>query len=417
MRADPPPTGETGDSSESGDPHETGDPRVDEGGPVYRRALIALFCAGVATFAQMYSPQALLPEIAREFGVSAGDASWVIGATTIGVALGVVPWARWSDRVGRAVAMRVAITLAVLVGASVAAAPGFGVLVAVRFVEGLVLAGLPALAVTTLAETVRPRALAAAIGSYVAGTTIGGLSGRLLAGSATEVWGWRGGVLAVALLALAAAVVFLLLLPAARVPPADPIPLWRGLADNLRRPGVLALVAQGFLLMGSMVAAYNAVSFRLQQPPFDLSVAQVSLIYLVYLAGAVASAQVWRLTRRLGSTGALIVCVAALAAGAAVSLVSSMLAVVAGMALITAGFFGAHAVSNGLLNSRGGSGRSLTPSLYNWGLYAGSSVLGWAGGAAFTAVGWQGTAGLVMVAAVLAALVAWGYASRSRPSV
>ena len=404
MRADPPPAS------------ETGDPRVDERSPVYRRALIALFFAGVATFAQMYSPQALLPEIAREFEVSAGAASWVIGATTIGVAVGVVPWARWSDRVGRGVAMRVAITLAVVVGASVAAAPGFEVLVAVRFVEGLALAGLPALAVMTLAETVRPRALAAAIGSYVAGTTIGGLSGRLLAGSASEVWGWRGGVLAVALLALVSAVVFLLLLPATRVPPAAPIPLWRGLGDNLRRPGVLALVAQGFLLMGAMVAAYNAVSFRLQQAPFDLSVAQVSWIYLVYLAGAVASAQVWRLTRRLGSTGALIVCVAALAAGAAVSLVQAVPAVVAGMALITAGFFGAHAVSNGLLNSRGGSGRSLTPSLYNWGLYAGSSVLGWAGGAAFTAIGWPGTAGLVIAAAGLAVAIAWAYESRGSGS-
>ena len=65
------------------------DPRVDARSPVYRRALIALFCAGVATFAQMYSPQGLLPEIAREFGVSASASSWAVGATTIGVAAGV----------------------------------------------------------------------------------------------------------------------------------------------------------------------------------------------------------------------------------------------------------------------------------------------------------------------------------------
>ncbi len=383
------------------------DPRVDVGSRTYRRALIALFCAGVATFAQMYSPQALLPQIADEFGVTAGTASWVIGATTIGVAVGVVPWARLSDRLGRATAMRTAISLAVAIGLLVAAMPIFPALLLVRAVEGLVLAGLPALAVTTLAETVRPRALPAAVGSYVAGTTIGGLLGRVLAGSVGEVFGWRGGMIAVVAVALCAAVVFLFLLPQTRVSPAPAMPLGAGLRDNLRRPGVLALVVQGFLTMGAMVAAYNAVSFRLQQPPFDLSLSQASWIYLAYLAGALASGQAWRITRRFGATPALTMWVALMAVGAVVSLADALIAVVLGLVLITAGFFGTHAVSNGLIDARAGAGRSLAPSLYNWGLYGGSSVLGWAGGAAFVAVGWSGTASLVFVAAIVAIAVAW----------
>ncbi|MFC5338922.1 MFS transporter [Leucobacter denitrificans] len=82
------------------------DRRFQQGGRAYKRTLIALFCAGLANFALMYAPQPLLPELATRFQVSADASSWVIGATTIGVALGVLPLARLSDRVGRVRLMR-----------------------------------------------------------------------------------------------------------------------------------------------------------------------------------------------------------------------------------------------------------------------------------------------------------------------
>ena len=59
------------------------------GSAAYGRLLAALFCAGVATFAQLYSPQAVLPLISSDLGVGAADAAWV-GAAAAGccVALG-----------------------------------------------------------------------------------------------------------------------------------------------------------------------------------------------------------------------------------------------------------------------------------------------------------------------------------------
>ena len=47
------------------------DSRMAPGGPGYRRMSFALFLAGVATFALLYSTQALLPLISDEFGVAA----------------------------------------------------------------------------------------------------------------------------------------------------------------------------------------------------------------------------------------------------------------------------------------------------------------------------------------------------------
>lgn len=386
------------------------DPRAPAGGARYRRTLIALFCAGLATFAQMYAPQGLLPDLAREFGVDAGASSWAIGATTIGVALGVLPWARASDRFGRVPTMRAAMVAAMLLGIATPFVPGFGPFVAMRFAEGLALAGLPAIAVTAIAETVRPAALGGAVGTYIAGTTIGGLAGRIAAAETAELLGWRGGLAVVAALAAAASIVFLVRIPPTAVRPGPGMPVLRGLLDNLRRPGVMVLVAQAFLLMGGFVAAYNTLAFRLQHAPFGLTLAQTSWIFLAYLAGAAASRSAWRLTRLLPPAGVILAASGAMLAGLALTLLPWLVAVVAGLILFTGAFFAAHSIASGLIERRAGEGRSLAPPLYNLGYYGGSSVLGWVGGVAFAGAGWAGTAAMIGVATLLAAALAWGYA-------
>ena len=388
------------------------DPRAEAGSPEYRRALVALFCAGLAIFAQMYSPQGILPDLAREFGVAAGTSSWAVGATTIGVAAGVLPWARVSDRIGRVPAMRAAMAAALVVGLVAPLIPDFGAFIAIRFIEGLALAGLPALAVTALAETVRPHALGTAVGTYVAGTTIGGLVGRIVAGTVAEEFGWRWGMGAVAILAAASTAVFLIRMPPTAVPLPKGLPMGRAVLANLRRPGVLVLFAQAFLLMGGFVAAYNYLGFRLQEEPFGLTLAQVSWLFLAYLAGAASSRWIWRLTRGISPTAVLLACAGIMLGGLALTLVPVLALVILGLVLFTGAFFGAHTIASGLIDRRAGDGRSAAPPLYNVGYYAGSSLLGWLGGLAFGGGGWLATALFIGGAVALAALLAWAYAAR-----
>ena len=66
-----------------------------------RRLLVALFGAGTAAFAQLYAPQSVLPDAARELATSASATSLLISAATLGLAVGVLPWAWVADRVGR----------------------------------------------------------------------------------------------------------------------------------------------------------------------------------------------------------------------------------------------------------------------------------------------------------------------------
>ncbi|WP_336659083.1 MFS transporter [Leucobacter sp. USHLN153] len=399
-------------STDGGEGAGAEDPRAARGSAAYRRALIALFCAGVATFAQMYSPQGLLPEIARSFGVDAGASSWAIGATTIGVAVGALLWARLSDRIGRVRAMRWATLAAALVGVVAPFAPGFAPMLALRAIEGFALAGIPALAVTLLAETVRPGALGGAVGSYIAGTTLGGLVGRLLAGAVEAEFGWRAGMLSVAVLAALAATAFIVLVPPVIRPAPAPPRVVAALFDAVRRPGVVVLVAHAFLTMGAFVAAFNALAFRLELPPYSLSLVQVSWLFLVYFAGTLASAVVWRFAARTSPTAVLLGSLAVVGGGLALTLSSSLIMIIAGLLLFTGGFFGAHTIASGLTGRRaaGTPGASQAPPLYNLGYYAGSSLLGWAGTAAFGVTGWSGTVTMVAVAMLLAAVLAWAYA-------
>lgn len=357
------------------------DPRADRGSPAYRRALVALFCAGLATFAQMYSPQGLLPEIARAFGVDAGVSSWAVGATTIGVAFGVLPWAKLSDHWGRVRTMRWATGAAMALGLAVPFAPGFENMLVLRGIEGFALAGIPALAVTALAETVRPRALGGAVGIYVAGTTLGGLVGRLLAGAVEAEFGWRAGMVSVAVLATAATVAFALLIPPTAPVRSASSGLVAAIRSTLTQPGVVVLIAHAFLTMGGFVAAYNALPFRLELAPYSLTLVQVSWLFLAYLAGTVAA---------------------------------PLPVIVVGLVLFTGGFFGAHTIASGLIGRRaaGTVGASQAPPMYNLGYYAGSSLLGWVGTSAFTAAGWQGTAAMIGAVILLAAALAWAYARR-----
>src|ERR1700710_2437404 len=82
------------------------------GSAEYGRLLAALFCAGVATFAQLYSPQAVLPLISADLHIGAADAALMVSASTVGLAIGVIPWSALADRIGRVKSISISVTVA-----------------------------------------------------------------------------------------------------------------------------------------------------------------------------------------------------------------------------------------------------------------------------------------------------------------
>ncbi|MFI9581130.1 MFS transporter [Streptomyces sp. NPDC052236] len=371
------------------------------GRPGYRRMSFALFAAGVATFALLYSTQALLPAVSADFGVSASAASWTVSAATGALALFVLPMSALSERFGRRPVMTASLAIAVVVALLVPFAPNLEWLVALRAVQGAALAGLPASAMAYLAEEVRPKALVAAIGLFVAGNSIGGMSGRIVTGWVAQLWGWRAALAAVGLMAVACALIFRALLPKARnfTPGSlNPRALAKTVRGHLADPLLLRLYAIGALFMTVFGAVYTVIGYRLVEEPFSLPQGVVGSIFLVYLVGTASSAAAGQLVARMGRRGALYLAVSTTAGGLLLSLADSLAAVLLGLVLITAGFFAGHTVASSSVSRTAKTGRAQASALYQSVYYLGSSVGGTLGAVAFHGGGWAGTVLLGLLA-------------------
>lgn len=378
----------------------------------YRAVQISLFAAGVATFALLYSPQGLLPQVADTFGVSSGGSTLALSLTTAGLACALLVAGPASDAWGRTPLIKGSIVAASVVGLAVAVAPTWHSLLALRLLEGVVLAGLPAVATAYLREELHPDVHARAAGLYIAGTAFGGMLGRLATGGVAELLGWRWGMAVVALMGLVCAAVVLWLLPASRghvVRPAGWRALARGTVRIVADPVLLALYVIGACGAGAAVGLFNALGFRLQAEPFALGVGTASLVFLVYVFGSVSSASFGRAAGRFGRRPVVPVAGVLGVVGVVATLGDHLWLVVVGTAVTTIGYFGVHAVASGWVPARAhavGGSASQAASLYLFTYYVGSSVFGSLAGHAWSEGGWTSvallTGGLLLLATVVA---------------
>ena len=382
------------------------------GEPGYRRIAVALFAAGVATFALLYSTQALLPELARSFSVSAAQSTLSLSLATVGLGAALLVAGPASEVLGRTGLIRCSLLASAVVALACAAAPSWDWLLMLRLAQGIALAGLPAAATAYLREELHPDTYARAAGLYIGGTGLGGMAGRLLAGAVAGAAGWRWALAAVALLGLACAAIVALTLPASRnfsPAPARLRHLARMAGRALADPGLLALYAIGACGMGAFVAVFNAIGFRLTAAPFRLSVGAVGLVFLVYPVGSVSSAIAGRMAERFSRRAVVPVGCLVTMAGVLLTVPGSLPCVVAGLAVMTAGFFAVHGVASGWVPVRahaGGVASAQAASLYLFAYYLGSSVFGNLAGHAWTVGGWPAVVALALALLLISALLA-----------
>ncbi|MGH3335706.1 MAG: MFS transporter, partial [Nocardioides sp.] len=122
----------------------------------YRRVVGALFAAGLATFALLYSTQAILPELVERFSVSSTSSTLTLSLTTLGLGVTLLVAGPASDVAGRTTFIHLSLTAAAAVAAACALAPTWSALLVLRLVEGVALAGLPAVATAYLREELHP---------------------------------------------------------------------------------------------------------------------------------------------------------------------------------------------------------------------------------------------------------------------
>ncbi|MGH3520415.1 MAG: MFS transporter [Haloechinothrix sp.] len=370
-----------------------------------RSLTIAVAAAGIASFALLYAPQPVLPQIAETYGLDPGSASLAVSVATAGLAIAVLPIAVLSEVIGRRPIIVISLVVSVLLGLVIPFAPNYPILLVLRGLQGAAIAGFPGVAAAFLVEKLGARGVAGAVGAMVAGNTIGGMLGRLAAGFSADWLGWQGALAGSALLSLACASVALIALARQRradrrlvAEPGGRQGLLPGLAAAMRQPVLLAQYAIALLGMGAFVALYNAAAFRLTGEPLHLAPAVASLVFLAYAMGAVSSSLAGWLVGRFGRVPALIGALIVTTLGAALTLSNWLPLVLAGFVVLTGGFFAAHAVSSGWTASAAQPGaRGQASGLYTLAYYLGSSVGGTGGSVVFAHAGWGALIGMVAV--------------------
>lgn len=358
----------------------------------YRRAVLALFCAGFATFALLYCVQPLLPQLTEAFGVSSANSSLALSLSTFGLAGGLLLSGSLSESWGRKPVMVAALLLACALGLATAIVQDWLLLLVLRTLLGLALSGLPALAMAYIGEEFDPASLPVAMGLYIGGTALGGLLGRLLTAVLSDWGGWPLALGGIATLGLFACMLFIWLLPPSRHFVAQPLSfsvLLGNFASHLRNADLRALFLLSFLLMGSFVALFNYIGFYLSAEPFSLSSTLIGLLFLVYLMGIWSSNMAGRLVGGRGAKPVLQGSLVLMLAGILLCLTPWLTVIVVGLAVFTTGFFAAHAVASGLVGQRAGHARGQASALYLCAYYLGSSVLGYVMGWAWQHWGWS----------------------------
>src|ERR1035437_2952871 len=148
---------------------------------------------GFATFVNLYATQPLLPRFRQLFHASELMVSLTVSAPVLAVALAAPVVGLLADRLGRKRVI-VASMLGVAIPTALAATAGnLGQLIVWRFLQGLFIPGIIAVAMAYISEETPHPPVGSTMATYVTGTVVGGFAGRFAAGLIAARWDWRGG--------------------------------------------------------------------------------------------------------------------------------------------------------------------------------------------------------------------------------
>ena len=388
---------------------------IERGSRTYLRAVLAMLAAGLATFNSLYCTQALLPTMTADLGITPVESALTVSATTGMLALCIVPASILSEKFGRGRILITSLALAAGLGLLIPFAPGIMTLIALRGLQGALLAGAPAVAMTWLSEELHPRDLGHAMGIYIAGNTVGGLMGRLIPAGLLEVTHWQFALFGASAATLVFTVGMVALLPKQKLFEPKKITLRHELSamtGHWRTPRLALLFITAFLAMGTFVSLYNYLGFRMIEQ-FGLSEVLVGAVFLMYLSGTWSSARAGTLRQRLGNGPTVIFLAITMILSILAMAVDNLWVTVVALFAFTAAFFALHSSASGWIGLIATRDRAEASSMYLFCYYLGSSAVGWFSGFIFTNASWvvfiaylSGILGVLLAVTVLLARLA-----------
>ncbi|MCO7174523.1 MFS transporter [Sporolactobacillus kofuensis] len=377
----------------------------------FKRTLVALFLGSFIMFADLYCTQPVIAVIAAQFNVQPAAASLTLSAATGALAIFLLFVSFTSGMYDRKKVMVLALVSSAFLSLIVGFIHYLPLLIAVRFIQGALLAGYPSIAMAYINEEFDKKVLGYVIGIYVSGNSLGGLTGRLIVGSLSDTFSWNVAIAVLGILNLVMCVLFILLLPKSKHFDAKRGSMKRttaGFLENIESPALVILYLIGFIMMGSFVTVYNYFGIPLMEPPYNLSQTLVGFVFIIYLVGTFSSTWMGRLSDHTSRSGVIALCIIMMTSGLLITMSPILILKILGLVMFTFGFFGGHSVASswvGILANRREKAQS--SSLYLLFYYVGSSVIGPVGGLFLEWYGWAGVVASISILCFIGILLAY----------
>lgn len=372
----------------------------------WRAAIIGVI--GFLTLVDLFATQAVLPSLAKLYGVSPAAIGSAVNATTIGMATSCLGIALISQHIPRRLGIWVSLALLAIPTSLLAIAPDLLSFTALRILQGVFMAAAFTLTMAYLAEHCSAEQTATALAAYITGVVASNLVGRLVAASIADLFGLATSFYFFAILNLAGALLVVLnlrrisSLGAAGKRPSS-LASW---GEHLRNPALRATFGIGFLILFAFIGIFTYVNFVLVRAPISIDRMSLGLVYLVFLPAMITTPLAGRFALLFGPRPALWAGLLVALAGLPLLLLPSLIGVLLGMVLVGVGTFFAQAIGTGYVGRAAKSDRATAS-----GLYLASYYLGGLAGAAvigqlFDRYGWEFSVAVIGVSLTVAGLLA-----------
>ena len=372
----------------------------------WRAAIIGVI--GFLTLVDLFATQAVLPSLAKLYGVSPAAIGSAVNATTIGMATSCLGIALISQHIPRRLGIWVSLALLAIPTSLLAIAPDLLSFTALRILQGVFMAAAFTLTMAYLAEHCSAEQTATALAAYITGVVASNLVGRLVAASIADLFGLATSFYFFAILNLAGALLVVLNLRrisslgiAGKRP--SSLASW---GEHLRNPALRATFGIGFLILFAFIGIFTYVNFVLVRAPISIDRMSLGLVYLVFLPAMITTPLAGRFALLFGPRPALWGGLLVALAGLPLLLLPSLIGVLLGMVLVGVGTFFAQAIGTGYVGRAAKSDRATAS-----GLYLASYYLGGLAGAAvigqlFDRYGWELSVAVIGVSLTVAGLLA-----------
>ncbi|MGX6968705.1 MFS transporter [Corynebacterium sp. c7Ub_26] len=384
--------------------------------PMYRKVILAMVGAGLASFNALYCTQALLPVLSEDLHVTPATASLTVSATTGMLGLSIIPASIISECFGRNRVIMLSALSATLLGL-LPLSTSVGMLIILHGLQGIAVAGVPATAMAYLSEEIHPKYVPQVMGLYVAGTSVGGLSGRVIPSGVLEFASWRWALAATVAVAIIFAFITSWALPDQQRFQPKRLTFrseFSAIAQHMKNPRLSALFTLAFPFMGAFVSLYDYVGYRLTGH-FGLNEGVAGAIFFLYLSGTWSATQAGTMVHKFGRARVLVGSIVGMMIGMAVLFSPELISSILGILLFTACFFAAHSVASGWVGVVATSNRAEASSMYLFCYYMGSSIVGWLSGHVLHSWEWGGLVVWLLAGLAIATVIAL-FIARTTPS-